>query len=189
MSYTINSDLADAYRGGKWQRLSAAAGEVVNDCHDPVFFVAKANHIRGAFAGLGRSDAAIADILRQAACIDEFREAHGKEQIEQLVVSNLYPSFSHGSEPMPSNAETEQEMMRVIAACLDGQATARDFLAFAAPYALDDDLDDELRGEMDRLSLVADEVERFGLAPEVFLQAARTVSRRQPDLEFVPAAD
>ena len=90
---------------------------------------------------------------------------------------------------MPSNAETEQEMMRVIAACLDGQATARDFLAFAAPYALDDDLDDELRGEMDRLSLVADEVERFGLAPEVFLEAARTVSRRQPDLEFVPAAD
>ena len=90
---------------------------------------------------------------------------------------------------MSDTADVRRELMSVISACLDGEASARDFLAFAAPYSLDDELDDELRGDLDRLSLVADEVERFGLAPDVFLEAVRDLRRHDPSVEFAPAAD
>lgn len=90
---------------------------------------------------------------------------------------------------MPSNLEIRRELMSLVSSCLDGTASARDFLAFAAPLALDDELEDELRGDLDRLSLVADEVERFGLAPEVFLDAARIVSQRELRVDLAPAAD
>ena len=90
---------------------------------------------------------------------------------------------------MSDTADVRGELMNMISACLDGEATARDFLAFAAPHALDDELGDELRGDLDRLSVVADEVERFGLAEDVFLEAVRDVRRRDPSVEFAPAAD
>ena len=88
---------------------------------------------------------------------------------------------------MSDTDEVRRELMSVVSACLEREAAARDFLAFAAPYALDDDLDDELRGDLDRLSLIADEVERFGLADDVFLDAVRDVWRRDPSMEFVAA--
>ena len=90
---------------------------------------------------------------------------------------------------MSDTTDVRRELTSVISACLGGDATARDFLAFAAPYSLDDELDDELRGDLDRLSLVADEVERFGLAEDVFLEAVRDVRRRDANVEFAPAAD
>lgn len=90
---------------------------------------------------------------------------------------------------MGDNAAIRRELMNVISLCLDGSGTASDFLAFAAPFALDEEIEDELRGDLDRLSLVADEVERFGLAPEVFLDAARAVSERELGADLAPAAD
>lgn len=90
---------------------------------------------------------------------------------------------------MSDATDLRRELMSMISACLAEEATARDFLAFAAPYALDDGLDDGLRGDLDRLSLVADEVERFGLSEDVFLEAVRDVCRRDPSVEFAPAAD
>ncbi len=90
---------------------------------------------------------------------------------------------------MPSNVEVRRELTNLISSCLDGTATATEFLAFAAPLALDEEIDDELRGDLDRLSLVADEVQRFGLAPEVFLDAVRAVSQRKLGVDLAPAAD
>ena len=90
---------------------------------------------------------------------------------------------------MPSNAEVRRELMSLVSSCLDGTTTATEFLAFAAPLALDEEIDDELRGDLDRLSLVADEVVRFDLAPEVFLDAVRAESQRELGVDLAPAAD
>lgn len=189
MADTIDSDSTNSDRGWKRQCLAAVAREVVDDRNGSVSLVAQPNYVGGSVAGLSGTDTAVADILCQTACVNELGEAHGEVQIEELVISDLYSVFRHGSEPMSDNAEVRRQLMRAVLACLDREATARDFLAFAAPYALDDELEDELRGDLDRLLLVADEVDRFGLAEEVFLEAVRDVSRRDPSMEFAPAAD
>ena len=56
---------------------------------------------------------------------------------------------------------------------MGGQATSRDFLALAVPYALEDWAEAELRGEIDRLSLAADEVGVGDVGEDAFLEAAR----------------
>ena len=55
---------------------------------------------------------------------------------------------------------------------MGGQATSRDFLAFAIPYALEDWVEPELRGELDQLSLAADEVGLGDVGEDAFLEAA-----------------
>ena len=90
---------------------------------------------------------------------------------------------------MTDAIEVRRELMSLISACLEGEGTARDFLTFAAPYALDDDLEDELRGDLDRLSLVADEVDRFDLSEDIFLEAIRDICQSEPGAVFAPAAD
>ena len=60
---------------------------------------------------------------------------------------------------------------------MGGQATSRDFLAFAVPYALEDWVEPELRGAIDRLSLAADEVGLGDVGEDAFLEAAREALR------------
>ena len=71
---------------------------------------------------------------------------------------------------MTRNAALRHDVRRLLEACVGGEATSRDFLAFAIPYALEDWVEPELRGEIDRLSLAADEV---GLDVEGRVSGAR----------------
>ena len=81
---------------------------------------------------------------------------------------------------MDRNAELRREFERMLAACADGQATSRDFLAFAVPYALEDWVEPTLRSELDRLSLAADEVGLGDVGEEAFLEAAGAAMRSRP---------
>ncbi len=74
---------------------------------------------------------------------------------------------------MTRNAALRHDVRRLLEACVGGQATSRDFLAFAVPYALEDWVEPELRGEIDRLSLAADEVGLGDVGEDAFLEAAR----------------
>ena len=73
---------------------------------------------------------------------------------------------------MTRNAALRHDVHRLLEACVGGQATSRDFLAFAIPYALEDWVEPELRGEIDRLSLAADEVGLGDVGEDAFLEAA-----------------
>lgn len=91
---------------------------------------------------------------------------------------------------MDRNAELRREFERMLAACSAGQATSREFLAFAVPYALEDWVEPTLRSELDRLSLAADEVGLGDVGEEAFLEAARVAIRgrspaRRPALQDV----
>ena len=91
---------------------------------------------------------------------------------------------------MDRNAELRREFERMLTACADEQATSRDFLAFAVPYALEDWVEPALRNELDQLSLAADEVGLGDVGEEVFLEAARAAIRsrspvRRPVLQDV----
>ena len=74
---------------------------------------------------------------------------------------------------MTRNAALRHDVHRLLEACVGGQATSRDFLAFAIPYALEDWVEPELRGEIDQLSLAADEVGLGDVGEDAFLEAAR----------------
>ena len=78
---------------------------------------------------------------------------------------------------MTRNAALQHDVHRLLEACVGGQATSRDFLAFAVPYALEDWVEPELRGEIDRLSLAADEVGLGDVGEDAFLEAAREALR------------
>ena len=73
---------------------------------------------------------------------------------------------------MTRNAALRHDVHRLLEACVGGQATSRDFLAFAVPYALEDWVEANLRGEIDRLSLAADEVGLGDVGEDAFLEAA-----------------
>ena len=78
---------------------------------------------------------------------------------------------------MDRNAELRRKFERMLAACAGAQATSRDFLAFAVPYALEDWVEPTLRSELDQLSLAADEVGLGDVGEEAFLEAARAAMR------------
>ena len=80
---------------------------------------------------------------------------------------------------MDRNAELRRKFERMLAACAGAQATSRDFLAFAVPYALEDWVEPALRNELDQLSLAADEVGLGDVGEEAFLEAARAAMRSQ----------
>ena len=81
---------------------------------------------------------------------------------------------------MDRNAQLRREFHSVLAACTQGQATSRDFLAFAVPYALEDWVEPTLRSQLDRLALAADEVGLGDVAEQTFVEAARKAMQSSP---------
>ena len=84
---------------------------------------------------------------------------------------------------MDSNAQLRQEFHGILTACAQGQATSRDFLAFAVSYALEDWVEPTLRSDLDLLSLAADEVGLGDVAEQTFVEAAREAMQSSPPLE------
>ena len=84
---------------------------------------------------------------------------------------------------MDRNAQLRREFHGILTACAQGQATSRDFLAFAVPYALEDWVEPTLRSELDRLSLAADEVGLGDVAEQTFVEAAREAMQSSPPRE------
>ena len=78
---------------------------------------------------------------------------------------------------MTRNAALRHAVRRLLEACVGGEATSREFFAFAIPYALEDWVEPELRGEIDRLSLAADEVGLGDVGEDAFLEAVREALR------------
>ena len=132
------------------------------------------------------------DILRETSNFNEVHELHRVEQVGEFVVVNLYPDFRHGRSPMDRNEQLRREFARTLAACREGRATSRDFLAFAVPYALEDWVEPTLRADLDLLSLAADEVGLGDVGEEAFREAVeQAMSRAQPAEEpaLADAAD
>ena len=90
---------------------------------------------------------------------------------------------------MTRNAALRHDVRRLLEACVGGQATSRDFLAFAVPYALEDWVEPELRGTIDRLSLAADEVGLGDVDEDAFLEAAHEALRNARSWARPPLSD
>lgn len=93
---------------------------------------------------------------------------------------------------MDRNEQLRREFARTLAACREGRATSRDFLAFAVPYALEDWVEPTLRADLDLLSLAADEVGLGDVGEEAFREAVEQAmgrARRAGEPALADAAD
>ena len=69
----------------------------------------------------------------------------------------MHSDAGHGGHPVKRDDEIRNEFADCLRAYLEQRGTISDVLDFEAQYALDDELDDDLRGQLWRIALIGDE--------------------------------
>lgn len=69
----------------------------------------------------------------------------------------MHSDAGHGGHPVKRDDEIRNEFADCLRAYLEQRATVSDVLDFEAQYALDEELDDNLRGQLWRIALIGDE--------------------------------